>query len=97
LIGLGLAGFHLIRWVSGLSVDLPWAALFVSLYLIGGMILGALGLSGEYLGRIYEQVKGRPLYFIKDQSPEILVAPKEIQKPSHFDASPNGNSRAHAA
>jgi dolichol-phosphate mannosyltransferase len=48
-----------------------WAyhAILLSLYLLGGCILCGLGVVGEYVGRIYEQVKARPLYFIKEVSP----------------------------
>jgi dolichol-phosphate mannosyltransferase len=46
------------------------ALVLVSLYLVGGGILCGLGIVGEYVGRIYEQVKARPLYVLKEQSPE---------------------------
>jgi hypothetical protein len=39
-------------------------------HLIGGAILCAIGLVGEYVGRVYEQVKGRPLYLLKEACPE---------------------------
>lgn len=44
----------------------------IALFLIGGAILFALGVVGEYVGRIYEQVKGRPLYLLKESSPSLL-------------------------
>jgi hypothetical protein len=34
------------------------------LLLIGGFLFLALGVLGEYVGRIYEEVKGRPLYLV---------------------------------
>ncbi len=45
----------------------------IALFLIGGAILCGLGIVGEYVGRIYEQVKGRPLYLLKEASPEPLA------------------------
>jgi dolichol-phosphate mannosyltransferase len=45
-------------------------AVLASMHLLGGCILCAVGLVGEYVGRIYEQVKGRPLYVLKEASGE---------------------------
>jgi dolichol-phosphate mannosyltransferase len=43
---------------------------------VGGCTLACLGIVGEYVGRVYEQVKGRPLYLLKDASPEVLPLPR---------------------
>ena len=58
------------RWLLGDAADAGWGLVLASLYLLGGCILCALGLVGEYVGRIYEQVKGRPLYVLKEKSAE---------------------------
>ncbi len=44
-----------------------WASPVFSILFIGGLILLTLGIIGEYLGRIYDEVKHRPLYVIKDK------------------------------
>ena len=49
------------NWVSG------WASLFVVALFIGGVQLICLGIMGEYVGRIYREVKRRPLYVLADQ------------------------------
>jgi polyisoprenyl-phosphate glycosyltransferase len=67
LIGLGIAGGAVLGSLGvGEKPEPRWTGLLVSLYLIGGAILCALGTLGEYLGRVYEQVKGRPLYLLKE-------------------------------
>ncbi len=43
-----------------------WAPIMVLLLLIGGLIMIMLGLIGEYVWRIFDEVKKRPQYFIKD-------------------------------
>jgi dolichol-phosphate mannosyltransferase len=52
--------------------------------LVGGTVLSSLGIVGEYVGRIYEQVKDRPLYLLKetdqDREPPRLALPPS--KPS---------------
>ena len=39
-----------------------WASLMISLWLVGGTILVSLGIVGEYIGKIYIEVKDRPRY-----------------------------------
>lgn len=47
------------------------------LLLIGGCIMVSLGIIGHYLGRIYEEVKGRPRYIIREMTPDVHVSAKE--------------------
>lgn len=47
---------------KGLQVG--WPSLIVSIYLIGGLTIANLGLLGVYIGKIYDEVKGRPLYIL---------------------------------
>jgi dolichol-phosphate mannosyltransferase len=57
--------------LGGERFSAAWTALFCSLYLVGGCVLCGLGVVGEYVARIYEQVKGRPLYVLKEASPDV--------------------------
>jgi len=43
-----------------------WTTLMVSIWAIGGLILLALGIVGEYVGKIYLETKGRPRYIIEE-------------------------------
>jgi polyisoprenyl-phosphate glycosyltransferase len=51
-----------------LGVDVPgFASLMVAILLLGGIQLISLGVIGEYLGRVFTEVKRRPLYLLSDK------------------------------
>ncbi len=66
LIALGVILWALVEYVRGNTIQ-GWTSLLVSLWFVGGTILLALGITGEYIGKIYNEVKHRPLYFIMDE------------------------------
>jgi glycosyltransferase involved in cell wall biosynthesis len=43
-----------------------WPSIIVSIYFLGGIILTVLGILGIYIGRIFQEVKNRPLYILSD-------------------------------
>src|SRR5204863_9274255 len=71
-IWLALAGIvvavvvRLLR-LYDLQLGRGWASLFVAVLFMGGVQLLTLGVMGEYLGRIYTEVKRRPLYAVQER------------------------------
>lgn len=48
------------------KAELGWSSTVCSIWFIGGLQILALGIIGEYVGRIYEEVKQRPRFIIEE-------------------------------
>ena len=58
--------FFLIIRSLMIGIDTPgYASLMVTILFMGGIQLLTLGIFGEYLGRTFTEVKGRPLYLVR--------------------------------
>ncbi|HSK19876.1 MAG TPA: glycosyltransferase family 2 protein [Longimicrobiales bacterium] len=79
------AGFALGTWIvilklSGTSAPQGWASLFSLVLFVCGVQLLVLGTLGEYLGRVYDEVRQRPTYIVRERlgwSDSIPARPPE--------------------
>ena len=66
LVGITQAINALVRTAMGLYTVPGWTSLMVVVCLIGSAILISIGVLGEYVGRIFEESKGRPIYIVAE-------------------------------
>jgi len=53
---------------SGMQAFLGQATTLIAVLFLGGVQLISLGILGEYIGRLYDEAKGRPLYILREES-----------------------------
>lgn len=69
-VGLGISALSILGLLYALiskftgNAEQGWTAIVASIWLIGGIQLFCLGIIGEYIGKVYTEVKGRPKYNI---------------------------------
>ncbi|MGA9853592.1 MAG: glycosyltransferase [Gammaproteobacteria bacterium] len=68
LIAFAFGIYFIIRTVFYGQSVVGWPSLIVSLYFLGGVTISILGIIGIYLGKVFDEVKGRPLYIIADRT-----------------------------
>lgn len=65
LVSIGVLVYSIIRKFTGDTVP-GWAFLAVSIWALGGVQLLAIGVIGEYIGKIYLETKHRPKYIVSE-------------------------------
>ena len=70
-VGFAFFVYSIVGFVLGYNLP-GWTSLMAAIGLLGGMQFLMLGIIGAYLGRLYDQGKGRPLFMIRD----IVGGPK---------------------
>ena len=66
LVSIAMLIYFLVRYFTGHTVA-GWSSLAVSIWAIGGLQLLAIGVVGEYIGKIYLETKARPRYRIETE------------------------------
>jgi dolichol-phosphate mannosyltransferase len=62
-------------WLEG------WTALMIAVLFVGGVQLICMGILGEYVGRIYNEIKRRPLYVVQEYCGFEERAPAKSRSP----------------
>ena len=44
-----------------------WTSTIVSIYFVGGIILAQMGVLGLYIGYVFDQTKGRPVFIVREE------------------------------
>lgn len=65
ILSIGLAIQTLVRFCMGTAVE-GFTTVILLILMIGGLLMVSLGIIGNYIARIYEEVKGRPRYIISN-------------------------------
>ena len=67
-LGISIAEmiYVLVAYFRGHTIP-GWASLLFSVWFLGGLLLFSIGVVGEYIGKIYKEVKRRPRYIIEKQ------------------------------
>jgi len=75
-LGLGLlyAVYILYAWFAGKTIE-GWTGQTMTILILGGVQLLCLGVIAEYIGRIFEEVKHRPLYVVREWIGPPRLAP----------------------
>lgn len=90
--GVSLACVALAGWAFLVKLTVPgavpgWASTILPIYFLGGVQLFCVGVVGEYLGKIYLEVKRRPRFLIEqiarqDESGEAVESRQRLRKPA---------------
>ena len=90
LLGLLSAAGFAVEKLRNPELPVGWASVICSLFVIGGVQLFALGMIGEYLGRLFLKINGQPQFVIR----EIVEGAKVRNSPPFVDQSPRDTEKS---
>ena len=65
LLGVVVGTDAIVSWMRGRAVS-GFASIIITLLIVGSFIMISLGILGEYVAKIYDEIKRRPVYFVQD-------------------------------
>ena len=65
IVSIGMPIYSIVEHMLGDTVR-GWSSLIVSIWALGGLQLLAIGVIGEYIGKVYMETKGRPRYAVEE-------------------------------
>ncbi len=77
-LGIGITGLSVIAFIIDLIAGKDNGTA-ISVFFMGGVLLIFLGIIGEYLGRIYDEVKNRPLYITREITKSVYDQTENLQ------------------
>jgi dolichol-phosphate mannosyltransferase len=78
--------FAIVAKLSGAFTVPGWASILVVISFLGGIQLTLMGMLGLYVGRIYEEVKARPIYILREVDVPVAEAPALVADQSSLPA-----------
>jgi polyisoprenyl-phosphate glycosyltransferase len=92
LVSFMLALWSLIGWILGLNVP-GWTSLMAAFGMLTSLQLLFLGVLGEYIGRLYEGSRGRPLYLLSQTVGEGLESTRSTAASNSDESKYDGTTR----
>ena len=73
-LSLLYASLLVVEYIIWATPVAGWPSLMVSIYFTGGLIIGSIGVVGLYVGKIFDELKGRPLYIIDSTTFDTTIS-----------------------
>ena len=66
LLSFLMAIYNIFAKLVGLNEVVGYTTTVFSIWFVGGILLFMMGILGLYIGKIFDQVKGRPVFIVRD-------------------------------